>query len=238
MDALAQARVEAWQGGRLVWTPAEPTGAALPPGVHGFEGWSGQQHMIFVPDHLQAGAAHPLLVFLHGAGSNPEQALSMVARDAEQRGIIVMAIQSAGTSWDVLEQGYGPDVMTLDMALSLVSGRMRIDPARIAIGGFSDGASYALSIGLCNGEIFRNILALSPGFAAPGTWQGRPGIFLSHGTRDRVLSIDLGSRFLSAMLAGSGYRVDYREFDGGHVAPPELVAAAMDVAATGQLALG
>lgn len=236
MNTISQARIDAWQAGHLDFVPGEPTAPALPSGVHGFEGWTGQQHVIFVPDNLAEEAAHPLLVFLHGATSDPEQALSMIARAAEARGIIVLATKSAGPSWDILEEGYGPDIVTLETALKLVGDRMRIDPDRLAIGGFSDGASYALSVGLCNGAIFRNIIAMSPGFAAPGIWRGRPDIFLSHGARDSVLSVDLCSRFLSAMLTQSGYHVDYREFDGGHTAPPDIVTAAMDVAETGRLA--
>jgi predicted esterase len=37
--------------------------------------------------------------------------------------------------------------------------------ATLAVSGFSDGASYALSIGPANGDLFTHVMAFSPGFA-------------------------------------------------------------------------
>jgi phospholipase/carboxylesterase len=34
----------------------------------------------------------------------------------------------------------------------------------VALGGFSDGASYALSLDLTNGDLFASLIAFSPGF--------------------------------------------------------------------------
>jgi predicted esterase len=95
-----------------------------------------------------------------------------------------------------------------------------IDPARVAIGGFSDGASYALSLGFTDGDLFPHVLAFSPGFAAPARRVGSPRIFVSHGTRDAVLPIDRCSRRIVPTLQRTGYDVAYRKFDGGHAVPP------------------
>jgi predicted esterase len=84
-----------------------------------------------------------------------------------------------------------------------------IDPARVAIGGFSDGASYALSLGLTNGDLFSHVLAFSPGFMAPAGQEGSPRIFVSHGTRDAVLPIDRCSRRIVPTLRRAGYDVAY-----------------------------
>jgi predicted esterase len=64
-------------------------------------------------------------------------------------------------------------------ALGYVLERFRIDPLRFAVGGFSDGVSYAFSLGLMNDETFRDVLAFSPGFAAPMEPVGMPKIFIS-----------------------------------------------------------
>ena len=56
-----------------------------------------------------------------------------------------------------------------------------VDPARLVIGGFSDGASYALSLGLINGQLFRKVAAFSPGFVVTGEPEGKPRVFISHG---------------------------------------------------------
>ncbi len=78
-----------------------------------------------------------------------------------------------------------------------------------------------------SGEIFTHVLAFSPGFAAPAEPAGRPRLFISHGTRDQVLPIDVCSRRIVPMVQRAGYDVRYREFDGGHTVPPEIVREAL-----------
>ncbi|OMQ16227.1 hypothetical protein A7K94_0204005 [Modestobacter sp. VKM Ac-2676] len=116
----------------------------------------------------------------------------------------------------------------MDRALGEVFSRLRIDPARVAVAGFSDGATYALGLGLANGELFDRILAFSPGFVPPGPRSGQPAVFVSHGTADEVLPIDRTSRDLVPELRDDGYEVTYREFDGGHAVPPEITQEAVD----------
>jgi phospholipase/carboxylesterase len=149
-------------------------------------------------------------------------------RPAQARGFIVLAPDSRLSTWDVIRGGFGPDVAFLDEALSHVFARVAIDPARVAVGGFSDGGSYALCLGLANGDLFSHVLAFSPGFAAPAVVAGRPRIFISHGDRDEVLPVDRCGRRLARVLAEGGYDVDYREFAGGHLVPPEMVEGALD----------
>src|SRR5690349_14549860 len=91
--------------------------------------------------------------------------------------------------------------------------RCSVDPSHLAVGGFSDGASYALSIGITNGDLCAYIIAFSPGFIAPATQRGAPHIFISHGTRDATLPIDACSRIFVPQIERAGYEVPYREFD-------------------------
>jgi phospholipase/carboxylesterase len=81
--------------------------------------------------------------------------------------------------------------------------RCAIDRNRLAIGGFSDGASYALSLGLANGDVFNYIIAFSPGFIVRAQARGRIGnnnevqiplVYIAHGTADKVLPIASTSR--------------------------------------------
>ena len=83
--------------------------------------------------------------------------------------MIIVSPQSQSSSWDVIRDGYGPDVKYMDEALSALFSKCTIDPNRCSIGGFSDGASYALSLGVTNGDLFNKIIAFSPGFTRPGT---------------------------------------------------------------------
>jgi phospholipase/carboxylesterase len=104
----------------------------------------------------------------------------------------------------------------------------------VAIGGYSDGASYTLSLGIANGDLFTHVLAFSPGFVAPPGRAGSPRIFVSHGTRDGWLPIERCSRRIVPQLERIGYEVRYREFEGGHVVPPEIGREAADWFATKQ----
>ncbi|WP_424810509.1 alpha/beta hydrolase [Roseococcus sp. YIM B11640] len=180
-----------------------------------------------MPELLPEGPL-PLIVMFHGATSDPERGLRHVRAEAERRGCLVLATKSRGSTWDLLQGGYGFDVAVLDYSLKAVFCRFPVDPRRVAVAGFSDGASYALSLGLINGLFFSQVIAFSPGFVAPGPWQGRPAIFVSHGREDTVLPISRCGRPAVDRLREAGYRVHYREFDGGHVVPPDITVSAMD----------
>jgi phospholipase/carboxylesterase len=143
-------------------------------------------------------------------------------RVAESHGVIVLAPESRGGTWDAIQGDYGPDVEFISKALEYTFDRCTVDSRRLAIGGFSDGATYALSLGLDNGDLFTHVLAFSPGFSASRSPRGRPRIFVSHGTEDEILPIASTSRRLVPSLDDAGYAVKYREFDGPHTVPQDI----------------
>ena len=53
-------------------------------------------------------------------------------------------------------------------------------------------------------------------------------MFVSHGTGDRILPIQDCSRRIVPFAKNAGYRVEYREFDGGHTVPPDIARDALD----------
>jgi predicted esterase len=183
--------------------------------------------LLHVPPAAAAGTPSPLVVLLHGAGSTADRGLALLAAHADAAGLVLLAPQSTGPTWDVIAGGFGPDVAALDAALAQVLATVPVDPARVALGGFSDGASYALSLGLGNGDLFTHLIAFAPGFAAPDASVGRPPVFVTHGVADAVLPIDACSRRLVPALRRAGLDVTYEEFDGGHVVPPALAARAV-----------
>ncbi len=183
--------------------------------------------LLFVPRSYDPARPAPLLIALHGAGGQALHMLGPVEEAAERLGLLVLAPESRGRTWDVILKSYGPDVTFIDRALARVLADFAVDGERIAVGGFSDGASYALSLGIINGSLFSHILAFSPGFAAPTEAHGSPKIFISHGVRDEVLPIEQCGRRLAPRLREAGYDLDYREFADGHVVPPDMVEAAL-----------
>ena len=52
--------------------------------------------------------------------------------------------------------------------------------------------------------------------------EGKPKIYISHGTNDEVLSIDYCSRRLVPRLQKQGYDVRYHEFGGPHTVPRSI----------------
>jgi predicted esterase len=146
---------------------------------------------------------------------------------AEEAGIAVLAPDSRAFTWDAIRSRFGPDVIFLDRALKRVFDIVSVDPTHIAIGGFSDGATYALSLGLINGDLFSRVVAFSPGFVVPGKQHGSPRVFISHGKADPVLPIDRCSRRIVPDLQRRGYEVAFREFSGKHEIPADIARAGM-----------
>lgn len=197
------------------------------------KGAAGQRRLadgvLYVPATYDANRAAPLIVALHGAGGNPSNMIRMLTPYADRTGTIVYAPQSAGSTWDLIQQHrLGPDVERIEHALNTIYKGYAIDEKRVAVSGFSDGASYALTLGVANGDLFTHVIAFSPGFLQAPAQEGKPRFYVSHGTNDRVLPIDHCSRALVPRLKAVGYDVTYREFDGPHTVPEEIATEAID----------
>ena len=143
---------------------------------------------------------------------------------ADEHGVIILAPDSRDQrTWDLVLGAYGPDADFLSSALGQTLGRCSVDRTRMSVAGHSDGASYALSFGIGVGDLFTQILAFSPGVMTPVDAKGKPRIFMSHGTQDQVMPIDDTSRKFVPRLKRLGYDVTYREYDGRHPVPTEVV---------------
>jgi phospholipase/carboxylesterase len=174
-----------------------------------------------------SGTRLPFLVLLHGAGGSGEGVLRRLGAAASDAGVAVLAPDSRDSSWDAIRGGFGRDVTFLDRALTRAFELVSVDPARLAVGGFSDGATYALSLGLINGDLFRRIVAFSPGFVVDGSTHGKPQFFVSHGTADPILPIDRCSRVIVPGLRRRGYDVTFHEFEGRHEVPVDIAREGM-----------
>jgi phospholipase/carboxylesterase len=183
----------------------------------------------YVPPRCNPSHPAPLVLLLHGAGGHAHHGLDILRHLADDHGLILLAPASTRYTWDVIvESDFGTDVELIDQSLRYVFDHYAIDASRLAIGGFSDGASYALSLGIPNAELFTHMIAFSPGFVVPVVPRGQPKIFISHGTKDDVLPIDSCSRKIVPRLELAGYEVTYREFDGPHVIPPDIAREAVE----------
>lgn len=215
------------EAGRLLARPAQPV-ETVSPGLQALGLETERDGLLYIPPGYQPDRPAPLALMLHGAGSIAQHGLAPLQPLADEIGMILLAPDSRGQTWDIIIGRYGPDIAFIEQALTQTFNRCAVDPAHLAVGGFSDGASYALSIGLINGDLFSHVIAFSPGFMAAKEQNGSPRIFISHGTHDPILSIDRSSRRIVPQLQQAGYEVHYREFDGPHTVPPEIAGEAVD----------
>jgi phospholipase/carboxylesterase len=214
--------------GRLSFAHAEPDKGPLPPGRHHL-GIAGERDaVLFVPSGIDARASVPLFVMFHGAGGFPEKVLPFIEEHAERNKFLVLAPHSLYATWDIVIGGHGPDLERLHQALTEVSSRYRIDRSRLAFAGFSDGASYALSVGITNGDIASHVIAFSGGFMSIFKQEGAPRVFVAHGLVDEQLPIETSGRANASKLKAAGYEVQYVEFNGLHVIEPTIVGIAIE----------
>ena len=187
----------------------------------------GERDAILLVPAEAANSAVPLLVFLHGAGQSAAQMLEYLGSVPEETGVAVLAANSIDYTWDAIHNAFGPDVQSLNSLLGQVFQKLLVDSSKLALGGFSDGATYALSLGLINGDLFKRIVAFSPGFVVEAAANGKPDLFISHGTHDHILPINSCGRRIAGSLKSKGYNVILREFDGDHEVPNEVAREAL-----------
>lgn len=194
-------------------------GAPHAPGLHPLTDVGLPDHLLLVPEGRTAPSR--LVVWFHGAGGHARTSAPVLEDVATAYGALVLLPSSVGSTWDLLTGRIGEDVGALDAALEHVLSTT--DVTSCAFAGFSDGGSYALSMGLANGDLAEAVLAFSPGFLAPPDVVGRPRCFVAHGTDDTVLPVDRCGRRVVRRLEHLGYPVLYEEFAGGHVVRPDLL---------------
>ena len=205
---VCRAHAQDAQVSRLRSRPAVAAEKATP-GLSRVPLAGGREGMLYVPSGYRPDRPAPLLVLLHGATQSAElwTRSPVFVQLADELGLVLLMPNSYDTSWDLMRGGFGRDVPRLDSSLAQVFRRCNIDRGQIALGGFSDGASYALSLGVANGDLFSALIAFSPGFFAPERRNGKPRIFITHGTADRILPIDRTSHQIQPQLESQGYQV-------------------------------
>ena len=193
----------------------------------------------YLPTGL-TGAAMPVLVVFHGAGGRASDVLDSYRGDADSRGFVLVMPQAKGATWDMIENlqsrlgvemnvqpRYGRDLKALDLALADLFARVAVDPARVGIMGFSDGATYAISVGTANPQLFHIVIAYSPGPAFPTRFDATQRIFISHAEEDPILPYST-TRGMVAKMRVKKMPIMFESFHGGHEVPKAIHAKAVD----------
>jgi phospholipase/carboxylesterase len=200
-------------------------GGRCAPGVHELAVGNGRRARMRVTPPAGRGK-RALVLVLHGAGGGANDGLYAFRGGWDARGLVLVAPSSEGGTWSI-PPAPDTDLRTVNRALERAFARCRVDRRWVAVGGFSDGATYALSLGLAHGDIFRAVMALSPGGLIVEKLVGKPRIFIAHGNRDNVLSFSRTRDLIVPELRGMGYKVTFKGFPGGHKAPEAVSRAAV-----------
>jgi predicted esterase len=191
-----------------------------------------RQGTVYIPKAYKHGTPRPLLVMLHGLMGTSEGARAWHPL-AEELGIILIAPESRQETWGAGAPGFDPDSKYIAQAFNAVTDFCDVEPARVGIGGISDGATYAISMGLAFGDRFTRIMVFSEGIPYPFRKQGKPKLFIGHGINDEQMPIDRTSRRSVPQLREEGYDVTYREYEGGHGPPRAIIREGFEWLAKG-----
>src|SRR5919204_605485 len=83
---------------RATATPAQPR-ERVPPGTHVLDLGTPRAGLLHVPEALDQAAPAPLVVLLHGAGSDPAAGLALLRREADEHGMLLVAPASTAATW-------------------------------------------------------------------------------------------------------------------------------------------
>lgn len=192
-------------------------------------------HLVRPPTH-EADGKPPLLVLLHGVGSNEED-LFALAEMMDPRFLVISArapimLQPGAYAWyHVTFTPQGPIhtpgeaeksrqklVRFLDEAVEAYAA----DPARVFVMGFSQGGAMTFCLAITAPEKLagavvmsgRTIPEMEPLIATPEKFHDLP-VMVVHGTRDVVLTIAFG-RALKEWFERLPVGLTYREYDMAH----------------------
>ncbi len=203
-----------------------PVEKPAPAGLRNLHIREKRDSLVYIPEAAATFTKAPLVLALHGATQGAEQGIALLRKQSDEHGFVLLAPASTEGTWEI-EGAWGEDFDNVDLSLALSFGLRTIDPAKLAVAGFSDGASYSLSLGLSNGDLFNAVFGFSAGYLSEVQRIGKPPVYLSAGTQDPIFPIDRCGRAIAKSLRNDGYSVTLREFPGRHTLPPDVASEAM-----------
>jgi phospholipase/carboxylesterase len=187
------------------------------------------------------GGPHPALLLLHGLGSN-EMDLHMLATQLDPRLYAISARAPFGQPWSGyrwydLAEGPGRGGLSIEASLDRlvrflteIAARYPVDPERLYVGGFSQGAAMAGALTLTEPELIAGTIMISGYLPPPAPSHpynlaaavGKP-VFQAHGTGDPVV-LPAWARQTRDFLRGVPVDLTYTEYAIGHEVSVEELA--------------
>jgi phospholipase/carboxylesterase len=218
--------------------PREQRDEASPSGEVRVEQGGGRA-LLLVPETLEEGRLYPLITVLHGAGRQDEMLARTFRHEPDARDALFLIPRSHHPTWDLIVGQDRQDMDFLEFAYDLIYRRYPVDSDRQAIIGYSDGASYGLSLGLSNPQIFSAVMAWAAGFKLieePPAGSPRPRILLEYGSHDPLFPFEQIALPMRRDLERLGYEVNFMIDKGGrHWPRGDFHSDALDWLFTGAL---
>jgi predicted esterase len=197
-----------------------------------------------LPAGYDASKAYPLVVGLHGNGSNAGNLMLSMPTEAFE-GMICAAAEGAYPRTDLAslrgehfswylpdaDRGLWPllDTLTSELVLRVVedvSQRHRV--SRVVLLGFSQGVSAAYLAAMKRPDRIAGIAAFAGSFprnsVTPEQLKAASHIrvMIAHGTGDQQVPLEASERARD-LLREAGYKVQFETFDDGHTLPPDVM---------------
>ena len=171
---------------------------------------------LYVPEAWDGQASMPLVVALHGGSGHGRDFLWSWLREARGRNVLVLSPTAQDRTWSIMG-GADVDADRLRETIESVAARYPVDRARVLLTGMSDGATYALLLGLRSGPPFTHLApacgVLHPLLFAGGLDRAQDfPIYLIHGALDWMFPVYTARMGRDALLA-AGARLVYREIE-------------------------
>ena len=199
-------------------------------------------YLTIEPDGYSPDRDYPLIILLHGFGSNMED-LASLAPAINREGYVYACPQASlpfqigpgitGYGWtprgpEATSQDIKDAEDRLDTFFGQVMDQYRVSPGRVLLMGFSQGGGMTYRCGLRQPQLFAGLAALSGTLPTSDDLRQRlpadrsQPIFIAHGVNDSVLPVDRG-RAARDFLEAEGYKPRYTEYVMGHEISPEVL---------------
>ena len=210
-------------------------------------------YTLYVPRSYKKSRKAPLLVLLHGLGSNPDQVIRYegITDEAEERGYLVVAPYGYNERGWYGSQGKGKgnflggrpedpenlgelsekDVLNV---LGIVRKEFNIDPQRIYLAGHSMGGGGTIYLGAAHSGIWAALAPMSPAYMGSSDIleKIKAPVMIVTGEKDTVVPVQMVRPFVQRMKELKMNHI-YKEIPGGNHGPtihnnPGLMAEIFD----------
>lgn len=186
----------------------------------------------------------PLLVLLHGVGSN-EKDLFSFADQLPENFMVISArapfeIGQDSYAWYEVDFSTGKPVINKEKAeksrililqfIDHLKAKYKFDNKQVYLCGYSQGAIMSYSVGLTSPDKIKGIAILSgrlleevKPLIKPGAQLKQLNVFISHGTNDNVLGVHY-AQGSNSYLKELGINSTYKEYPEGHTISNAMIA--------------